>query len=466
MLATMLVRSLCRTFRSPNQRNSQGWEGKEPASAGFLLAVVLVCYPQDKINKSYKLDTTMKINEIATRHLNEAPPIAPVVKYVGPYFDKAAAAAAKVFGVGKGSTQAEFDALRAADTGAVKAAGERLLSTVSKDELNALLYPPVTPKPTVGSFLKRRGDQGFDPDLSKTQALPGYLQNMPPASIGSPPKPKPRPDTSAADREVRKTHDMNPRMPNKGKLSAEAEAYAAEKAARAKKQAAEELAAAERQASGLPADFEPPMSANAPLPALPPAPAATGGRQVRPRRPGQGSSRRAAPQPETDTVTLPRDIADRILRMAERDPAAAQAAAEKAGIPWYIPSKGGLAAGTVAGLALGGLPPAINAIRPGTVPDYYNPVDYITKGPKEVLAPRPLPPSERIPPVAEPETDRSRASSTTPVVPVPDVKARSADEIPDDDPRLQELMRQAEKNGGKLDESTAALNRMVYLSKL
>jgi hypothetical protein len=416
----------------------------------------------------------MKINEIASTRLDEINPlnipgVKPAVKYIGPYFDDAAKAAAKLFGAGKGTTQAELDALRTGETGAAKAAGggrrpptgERPLSTVSKDELNALLYPPRTAEPTVGSFLKRRGDTGFDPNLNKTQALPDYLQNMPPASIGSPPKPKPKADTSAADREVRKTHDMNPRMPNKGKPSAEADAFAAEKAAQAEKQAAEELAAAKRQAAGLPADYEPPMSANAPPP---PAPAATGGRQVRPRRPRQGSSRRAAPEPEADTVTLPRDVADRLLSMAERNPAAAQEVAKKMGLP----AKLFLGAAGVGALAA--TPTAINAVRPGTVPDEYNPVAYVTKGPKEVLAPRPLPPSERIPPVAEPETDRSRASSTssstTPVVPVPDVKARSADEIPDDDPRLQELMRQAEKNGGKLEESTAALNRMIYLSRL
>jgi hypothetical protein len=167
-----------------------------------LLAVVLVCYPQDKINKSYKLDTTMKINEIASRRLDEAPPgITPAVKYVGPYFDKAAAAAAKLFGVGKGTTQAELDALRAGETGAATAAGggrrpptgERPLSTVSSDELNALLYPPRAAEPTVGSFLKRRGDPGFDPNLSKTQALPGYLQNLSPARIGPVTAPRPSP---------------------------------------------------------------------------------------------------------------------------------------------------------------------------------------------------------------------------------------------------------------------------------
>jgi hypothetical protein len=149
--------------------------------------------------------------------------------------------------------------------------------------------------------------------------------------------------------------------------------------------------------------------------------------------------------------------------MAERDPAAAQEVAKKMGLP----AKLFLGAAGVGALAAA--PTAINAVRPGTVPDEYNPVAYVTKGPKEVLAPRPLPPSERIPPVAEPETDRSRASSTAPNAPAPvspAVKARSADEIPDDDPRLQELMRQAEKNGGKLDESTAELNRMVYLSRL
>jgi len=182
-----------------------------------LLAVILVSYVQDKINKSYKLDTTMKINEIASRRLDEAPPgITPAVKYIGPYFDKAAAAAAKLFGAGKGTTQAELDALRASETGTANAAGggrrpptgNRPLSTVSKDELNALLYPPRATEPTVGSFFKRRGDQGFDPNLSKTQALPGFLQNLPPARIGpvtrpspSGPRPRPQPATELGNME-------------------------------------------------------------------------------------------------------------------------------------------------------------------------------------------------------------------------------------------------------------------------
>ena len=353
----------------------------------------------------------MKINEIASRHLNEAPPIAPVVKYVGPYFDDAAKAAAKVFGVGKGSTQAELDALRAADTGAVKAAGERPLSTVSKDELNALLYPPVTPAPTVGSFLKRRGDQGFNPDLSKTQALPGYLQNLPPARIvpvtrPSPSGPRPRPQSQSA--------------PELGNME----------------------------------------------PDLQVSPAATEIGQV---RPGVETPTSAAASTASDTVTLPRDIVDRIMRMAERDPAAAQAAAEKAGIPWYIPSKGGLALGTAAGLALGGLPPAINAVSPGTIPDWANPSAYATKGAKEVLAPRPLPPGDRIQRVAEPETDRSKSSNSSDSAPVsntaPSSGKDSSDRIADDDPELQELLKDFYKDK-KVDESTAALNRMVYLSRL
>lgn len=397
----------------------------------------------------------MKINEIAPRRLDEAPPgITPAVKYIGPYFDDAAKAAAKAFGVGKGTTQAELDALRAGETGAANAAGggrrpptgERPLSTVSSDELNALLYPRRASEPTVGSFFKRRGDPGFDPDLSKTQALPNYLQNMPPARIGSPPKPKPKADTSAADQEVRDRHDMNPGMPNKGKPSAEAEAYAAEKAARAEKQAAEELAAAEKAAAKkaaveLPAGNEPPVTAN--TTAAPAAP---------------------------DTVTLPKDVVDRILKMAERDPAAAQAAAEKAGIPWYIPSKGGLALGTAAGLAIGGGPTAINAIRPGTVPDWGNPAAYVSQGPEKVLAPKPLSKDlqDRYPdlidttpaPAPSPSSSEKASAATTVEVPAADNTSDTNISDADREARIRELINR------KVDESTAALNRMIYLSRL
>ena len=474
MLATTLVRSLCLTFRSPNPRISQGWEGKEPASAGFLLAVVLASYATDKINKSYQLDTTMKINEIAPRRLDEVtlPPwiskgVQPVVKYAEPYVNKAVQAASSAMkpriAMQPGET---MDQAIARIKAAAPASADPLVSNAEMQALGVL--PPE--KSGLSSFFKRRGDTGFDPDLNKTQALPDYLQNMPPASIGSLPKPKPRPDTSAADREVRARHDMNPRMPNKGKPSAEADAFAAEKAARAEKQAAEELAAAEkqaaaeRQASELPADFEPPMSANAPEP----APAATGGRQLRPRRPGQGSGQRAAPEPAADTVTLPRDMADRLLRMAERDPAAAQEVAKKMGLP----AKLFLGAAGVGALAAA--PSAINAVRPGTVPDYYNPVSIVTQGPEKVFAPKPLPPDRAGPAVKEILTDWSPptpAASTEKPAPTPAAStetpaASTADSTSAADgdaaiaARVKELLKQ------KVDESTAALNRMVYLSRL
>ena len=49
MLVTMLARSLCLTFHSPNQRNSPGWEGKKPASAGFLLAIYSMIYSYSQL---------------------------------------------------------------------------------------------------------------------------------------------------------------------------------------------------------------------------------------------------------------------------------------------------------------------------------------------------------------------------------------------------------------------------------
>jgi len=305
----------------------------------------------------------MKINEIAYRHLNEANP---VVKYVGPYFDKAAAAAAKLFGAGKGTTQAELDALRAGETGAAKAAGERPLSTVSKDELNALLYPPVTPAPTVGSFLKRRGDQGFDPDLSKPQALPGYLQNLPPARIvpvtrPSPSGPRPRPRPAA------------------------------------------ELG-----------NMEPPLQSS------------TAAAELGQVRPGVETSTSAAAPAASDTVNLPRDLVDRIMRMAERDPAAAQQMARDSGWRNY-PLTGGVLGTTIG--AVGGTA-GINAMNG------------VSNAPEVKITPwKP--------------TDTEEAPPAAPAAPIVDKT----------DPRVQELLKQLEKNG-KLDESTAALTRMVYLSRL
>jgi hypothetical protein len=427
-----------------------------------LLAVVLVCYAQDKINKSYQLDTTMKINEIAPRRLDEVtlPPwmakgIQPVVKYVEPYLNKTVQAASSamkpriVMKPGETMDQAiariKATAPASAEVGGIKAADP----LVSNAELQALgAMPPE--RSGLSSVFKRRGDQGFDAtsrdaDLFNRN-LPNYLKDRPVArmDINPPPKPKPKSDTSAADREVRKTHDMNPRMPNKGKPSAEADAFAAEKAARAEKQAAEELAAAEKAAAKkaaveLPAGNEPPVTAN--TTAAPAAP---------------------------DTVTLPKDVVDRILKMAERDPAGAQAAAEKAGIPWYIPSKGGLAVGTAAGLALGGLPPAINAVRPGTIPDWVNPSAYVTKGAEEVLAPKPLSKElqDRYPdlidpsPPPAPSSSEKASAATTVEVPAADNTSDTNISNAEREARIQELINR------KVDESTAALNRMIYLSRL
>lgn len=390
----------------------------------------------------------MKINEIANKRLDEINPMnipgaKPAVKYVGPYFDKAAAAAAKAFGAGKGTTQAELDALRASETGAAKsgaAAADRQLSTVSKDELNALLYPPAETNPTVASWIKnrqsdagpavwrRRGDPGFDPDLSKNKALPPGFRDLPPADVGatirainntprpsaSGPKPRPRPA------------DLDPTYPNGPRP---------------------------RNATPELGNMEPPLQAG-------PAAAEIG--QV---RPGVDAKASAAGSTAAGAQRYTMDEIRQFQELLSTNPAAAQDVAKKMGLP----AKLFLGAAGVGALAAA--PTAINAVRPGTVPDWANPVSYVTKGAEKVLAPKPLPPEERIQRVAEPETDRSRDSSSSSTEPAaqtpvpPAAKAKSADEIPDNDPRVQELMRQLEKNG-KLDESTTALDRMIYLSRL
>ena len=382
-----------------------------------MLAVVLVCYAQDKINKSYQLDTIMKINEIASRRLDEANPmnipgVKPVVKYVGPYFDKAAAAAAKLFGAGKGTTQAELDALRASETGTANAAGgggrrpptgERPLSTVSKDELNALLYPPRAAEPTVGSFLKRRGDAGFDPDLSKPQTLPGFLQNLPPARIGSvtrpsPSGPRPRPRPAA------------------------------------------ELG-----------NTEPPLQSS------------TAAAEIGQIRPGAETPTPAAA--DSTAAGVPRAYTmDEILQFQEllrTNPAAAEETAKKMG--WL---KKGLTAAAIAAPVAGWY--AGNKFYPDTIPSAGQLID---KGVNKLftLTADPNgagpPPGQRKYDVRgnEPNSDSAVKSSTT----------SSSDAVPPasnnddlkDDPEYQELLRKA-LAGEKMNESTAALNRMVYLSKL
>jgi hypothetical protein len=356
-----------------------------------LLAVVWVCYAQDKINKSYQLDTAMKINEIAPRRLDEANPIiTPAVKYVGPYFDKAAAAAAKLFGVGKGTTQAELDALRAGETGTARAgaAADRAHSTVSSDELNALLHPTPNPETTVASWLKRRGDPGFDPDLSKTQALPSYLQNMPPARIGpvtglSSSRPHPRP---AALR------DLGTTEPELGLDTAAS-------------------------------------------------------REIGQIRPGVETPTPAAGSAEANVPRYTMDEYRRFQELLSTNPAAAEQQAKKMGIL----SKAGLTTLGAAGLGLGvqGLHMAFPDTVPsvgqmaskagGAVSDFVAPIGVNSKGSGPPEGDKPYDPKDFAPSANQGQDDPLRKEK-------------------------DEALRQA--LSGEIKESTAALDRMIYLSRL
>jgi hypothetical protein len=430
MLAIMLEKSLCRTFRSPNQRISQGWEGKKPALAGFLLAVVLVCYTQDKINKSYQLDTTMKINEIAPSRLDEINPlnipgVKPVVKYVGPYFDKAAQAAAKLYGAGKGTSQAELDALRAGETGAAKsgaAAADRQLSTVSKDELNALLYPPAETNPTVASWIKnrqsdagpavwrRRGDPGFDPDLSKNKALPPGFRDLPPADVGatirainntprpsaSGPKPRPRPA------------DLDPTYPNGPRP---------------------------RNAEPELGNMEPPLQAG-------PAAAEIG--QV---RPGVDAKASAAGSTAAGAQRYTMDEIRQFQELLRTNPAAAQEQAKKMGFL----GKAGLTTLGAATLGLG--VQGAHMVYPDTIPSVGKMASKAAGAVSDFVAPIGVNSKGSGPPAGDKPYD-------------PKDFAPSADQGQDDPLRKEkdEALRQA--LSGEIKESTAALNRMVYLSRL
>jgi hypothetical protein len=156
-------------------------------------------------------------------------------------------------------------------------------------------------------------------------------------------------------------------------------------------------------------------------------------------------------------VTLPRDMVDRIMRMAERDPAAAQAAAEKAGVSWKS-----ILAGTV-GTALGytGGAAGINAVRPGTIPDWINPAAYVSQGAEQVLAPKPLSKElqDRYPDLTEPSSSEKAPAASTAKVPAADTSDTNISDA-EREARIQELINR------KVDESTAALNRMIYLSRL
>jgi hypothetical protein len=156
----------------------------------------------------------MKINEIA---INEG------IEKFGKY----------VFNTAKNAWELANDT-KALSKGGVKSAD----NLVSPAELSALRRDPAPPS-SGPAVWRKRGDPNFD-------TTPSTLQG--PSTGGTVPKPivpatKSRANTSAYDREVRNAHDMNPGMPNKGKPSAEAEAYAAEKAAQAARTAAEKQAA-------------------------------------------------------------------------------------------------------------------------------------------------------------------------------------------------------------------------------
>ena len=344
----------------------------------------------------------MKINEIASTRLDEINPlnipgVKPVVKYVGPYFDKAARAAAKLYGAGKGTTQAELDALRTSETGAATAAGggrrpptgERPLSTVSSDELNALLYPPRAAEPTVGSFLKRRGDTGFDPDLSRTQALPGYLQNLPPARIGTVTAPRPSPSGP-------RPRNTTPELGN----------------------------------------MEPPLQAS-------PAAAEIG--QV---RPGVDATASAAGSTAADVQRYTMDEIRQFQELLSTNPAAAQEQAKKMG---WLGKAGWTAAGAAAlGLGVQGAHMAF----PDKVPSVGQMSSKAAGAVSDFVAPIGVNPNGAGPPAGDKPYD-------------PKDFAPSASQGKDADPlrkEKDEALRQA--LSGEIKESTAALDRMIYLSRL
>jgi hypothetical protein len=371
----------------------------------------------------------MKINEIATKRLDEAPPgITPAVKYVGPYFDDAAKAAAKAFGVGKGTTQAELDALRAGETGAAKsgaAAADRQLSTVSKDELNALLYPPpVDTEPTLASWMKnrqsgsgpdvwsRRGDARFDPDLSKNKALPPGFRDLPPADVG------------ATIRAINNTPRPSASGPKPRPRPAEPEL----------------------------GNMEPPLQAG-------PAAAEIG--QV---RPGVDAKDSAAGSTAAGVQRYTMDEIRQFQELLSTNPAAAQEQAKKMG---WLGKTGWTAAGAAAlGLGVQGAHMAF----PDKVPSVGQMVDKaFTKAATIGADPNGAgpPPGERKYDFKtnDPSNDSKSDSSNSTVTNTEKLPPASNNDDLKNDPEYQELLRKA-LAGEKMNESTAALNRMVYLSRL
>lgn len=359
----------------------------------------------------------MKINEIATKRLDEAPPgVTPAVKYVGPYFDKAAAAAAKAFGVGKGTTQAELDALRAGETGAAKsgvAAADRAHSTVSSDELNALLHPPAEAEPTLASWIKnrqsgsgpdvwaRRGDARFDPDLSKNKALPPGLRDLPPADVGATIRAinnAPRPGASGPHPRPR------PAEPELGNI-------------------------------------EPPLQDS-------PAAAEIG--QV---RPGVDAKASAAGSTAAGAQRYTMDEIRQFQELLSTNPAAAREQAKKMG--WL-----GKAGWTTAGAAALGLGvQGAHMAFPDKVPSVGQMSSKAAGAVSDKIAPIGVNPNGSGPPAGDKPYDPKEFE--------PSVNKVEKSSDSDSDPlrkEKDEAMRKA--LSGEIEESTAALNRMVYLSRL
>lgn len=149
----------------------------------------------------------------------------------------------------------------------------------------------------------------------------------------------------------------------------------------------------------------------------------------------------------SDTVTMPRDFADRLLSLAERNPAAAKAAAEKAGIPW----------GKIVGYPTAALAATVGA---GTAWDAMTP-DYVPKVPPILNA------KNWVPTI----TPTKNTGSTEPEN-LPSVVAPTDDQlqtIRDNDPAYQAAQKNLEraiKDAQSTNESTSELNRLVYLSRL
>lgn len=158
-------------------------------------------------------------------------------------------------------------------------------------------------------------------------------------------------------------------------------------------------------------------------------------------------------------------MADRLLSMAERNPAAAQEQAKKWGIPWKTLGAGALAGAWAAG----------NHYFPDTIA---TPGELIDKGINKITTigadpSKGGPPTnvQRYTPPPLSDTSDSPAPAAAPAAaPAKNSTAdtSSADTNSDDfrnDPAYKEALRKA-LAGEHIDESTKQLNRMVYLSRL